>query len=147
MQRVAMNASTRHSKLGTFSSITYLKTSPNLSDTRIVWLSAVNATLVGFLGSSLAQPIVSTEKGHEGEDKGESSDPLTDLSLDSFMLSVPVMSQTLSILSSLIVATKDLVESMAAHLIGPDFFTSSCSDETVDEMILPLLRWIECEMN
>lgn len=114
--------------------------SPNLSDTRIVWSSAVNATLVGFLGSSLAQPIVSTEKVNEGEDKGESSDPLTDLSLDSFMLSAPVISQTLSILSSLMAATKDLVESMAAHLIGPDFFWLFCSNETVDDIILPVLR-------
>jgi len=34
----------------------HLKTSPNLSETNNVWASAVKATAVGFLGSSLKNP-------------------------------------------------------------------------------------------
>jgi hypothetical protein len=53
IERIACRSVSRERSLGHSARPTYLKTSPNLSATRIVSPECVNPICVGFLGSSL----------------------------------------------------------------------------------------------
>lgn len=115
---------------------THLKMSPNLSATRIVRPSFVNATFVGLFGSSLW-----TERRNDTPDPDEPNTKKgrkrkTCRSLNSLS---PSTAQTRSCLSSPDVARCVPAPSTAAHRTGPALSTSYPSRPTVVWRTSPVL--------